>query len=506
MMNKKKKLILNITASSLYEIVAFVCTLFFSLFIIGAYGSDSNGLLQSIRQFLSYISILTLGIAGPTRVALYKSLTKNDIVETSKIVNTNRKHYIKITYIFVFYMFVLALLFPYIVESKFKWYEIGILVVLIGLGTLAEYSFGTTYNTLLAADQAAYIYLFIRTAGKIANTIVGIILIVNGFSIFILEAESALFYCIMPITLKYIVTRKYKLIKDAKPDSSIIIQRKDAAASSIANIIHGKVDIVVLTLFANTITVSIYSVYSFVTSGLTSLMGVFTSSLEAPFGHLWARNQIIQLKQHLSVYEQFIYSFVTVVFSTAGVLIVPFITMYTKGITDANYVIPSFAVLTIISTAVYCIRQPYLTIVQAAGKYKETKVGNYIEAGINIALSIILVFRFGIIGVTIGTLVANLFRTIQYSLFTSKELIHRSFFVVIKRFIWLLGNVGIISLAFLCIPGFIIVDSWIQFIFCGIKCILFSGIITVISSALFYRKDFSNLITILLMKRTGKVK
>ena len=65
-------------------------------------------------------------------------------------------------------------------------------------------------------------------------------------------------------------------------------------------------------------------------------------------------------------------------------LLLPFVNLYTTGVTDIDYMVPSYAFLALTAEMIYCIRAPYLTIVQAVGRYKETKHGAYVEAGMNI--------------------------------------------------------------------------------------------------------------------------
>lgn len=487
--SKTKKAYYNMLASGLFEVITLVCGLILPRFILGAFGSANNGLVSSISQFLSYISLLTLGIAGPTRVALYKSLSKKDMSETSSILKANQQFYRKISIAFVIYMCLLAIIFPFIVESDLKWIEVSLLVIVIGIGTLAEYCFGVTYASLLDADQSAYIYTIIKIICKILNTVAAVVLIYAGSSLLVVKFGSAIFNALQPLALTAIVIKKYDLPKSVKPDNSVIKQRGDAAASSIANIIHDKTDIVVLTLFSSTLEVSVYSVYMLVMNGLVSVMRVFTSTLEAPFGILWANGDIEGLRRNMRTYEFFVYSFTSVVFSCTGILIMPFVSLYTSVVSDINYIVPAFAILTTIATAVFCIRQPYLTIVQAAGKYKEMKIGNFIEAGMNIGLSLILVYKFGLVGVTIGTLAANLFRTVLYASYMSKHLIQRSFSTFVLRILWLICSSAVIVGIYFIVPGLVNYSTWINWLISGIICFTISVIVTVVMAFIFYRSD-----------------
>lgn len=70
-------------------------------------------------------------------------------------------------------------------------------------------------------------------------------------------------------------------------------------------------------------------------------------------------------------------------------MILPFVSIYMKGVTDANYIVPSFAVLIVLANASYCLRMPYNTVIFAAGHFKQTQASSVIEASINVVVSII---------------------------------------------------------------------------------------------------------------------
>ena len=88
----------------------------------------------------------------------------------------------------------------------------------------------------------------------------------------------------------------------------------------------------------------------------------------------------------------------------------PFVSIYTAGVFDANYDQPVFAALLIGGSVAHCLLMPYSVTISAAGHYKETKVGAIGEVSINLLVSMLLVRSLGLIGVAIGTLLAMAFR------------------------------------------------------------------------------------------------
>lgn len=150
--------------------------------------------------------------------------------------------------------------------------------------------------------------------------------------------------------------------------------------------------------------------------------------------------------------------------------------------------VPSYAFLALAAEMIYCIRAPYLTIVQAVGRYKETKHGAYVEAGMNIIISVICTILWGLIGVVIGTICANVFRTVQYFMYISKNLVLRDKRIVLTRIMWMIGNISAsVMLADWLIKGEC--DNWLAWIESAIEVLLLSLFIAVLSAIVFYKDD-----------------
>ena len=106
---RTKKALYNIIAQMSYEIVAMICGLILPRFILAAFGSSYNGMISSITQFLDYISILTLGISGSTRVAIYKANASGGIKEVSAVLKATELYMRKVAIAFVAYMLALTM-------------------------------------------------------------------------------------------------------------------------------------------------------------------------------------------------------------------------------------------------------------------------------------------------------------------------------------------------------------------------------------------------------------
>lgn len=503
---RTKKAILNMVSSMGYQIISIICGLILPRLILSAFGSTYNGVISSATQFLSMISVLNIGIAGATRVALYKSLAAEDKMATSRIMKATNNYMHKVGACVIGYAIVLCIIYPFISHNDLPQIENAALIAIVAIATFAEYFFGLSNSTLIWADQRAYVISIVNIIAVVLNTALSAVLILANQSIFVVKLASSCVFLLAPVCLQLYVNKKYKLIRDCKPDNEAIKGRGAVAFHSIANIIHNNTDLLILTVFTDAKQISVYTVYYLVVGKIKSIMGAFTSGLEAAFGNMWAKGEYEALKHRFGILEYALYSFTIVVFSCVGVLLVPFVRIYTTGVTDTNYILPVFGALIALAEGMYCIREPYLILVQATGNYEETKIGALVEAVLNICISLVLVNVIGINGVIVGTFVANLFRTTQFAFFVSKKILKTSMRGFFTRIVWLVLSVGIIILLSLgCVRFIPSINGWLGWIIHAVVVFVIACIVTLITSIIAYKEDFLYIAGIILRIKRHKV-
>ena len=493
---RSKKAILNIISSLMLQIVTLICGLIVPKLIIQTFGSNVNGLVSSITQFLAYITLLEAGFGPVVKAALYKPIAQKNREEIENILKASEKFFRVIALIFLIYLIILSIVYPILVNTEFTFIYTMSLVLIISVSTLAEYYFGMTYKLYLQAEQKTYITSIIQIVGYILNTIAIVILIKLNTSIHIVKLVSGFIFVLRPVAQNIYVKKKYKLNFENADKDYNLKQKWDGLAQHIASVVHNNTAVTILTIFTHITEVSVYSVYYLVVKGIKSLIQAFTGGVDASFGDMIAKNEKEQLNKSFKTYELFYYTIITIVYICTFILIVPFIKVYTKGITDANYIRPLFAYLFVLSELVWSIRLPYSSITLAAGHFKQTRKGAWVEAISNIVISLVLVWKFGIIGVTIGTLVAMLIRTVEFIYHTSKYILERNIWVSIKRVILVLIEILITVLLVRILPTieFISYTNWI------IYAILVAGVsslVTVAINFIVYKEDVKGLFNIL---------
>jgi O-antigen/teichoic acid export membrane protein len=490
---RSKKAFANIITSLTLQLITAICGFIVPRYILMAFGSNVNGLTASITQFLGYIALIEGGIGGVTRAALYKPLAKNNVAELSEIIKATEIFFKKLAYIFIIYMLILSATYPMIVKNDFEWLYTASLVIILGVSTFVQYYFGISYQMLLQADQKQYFINMVQVATLIINTVLTVALIKYGASIHVVRLGSAIIFIARPILYNRYVHRKYKLIKECKPNYDALNQRWSGLGHHIAYFIRYNTDIVVLTLFTSIKEVSVYSIHFMIVNSITNITKSFSVGIEAAFGNMISNNESEALLRNFRVID-FILNLTTVIlFTVTDITIVSFVMIYTKGITDTNYYNPLFAFFLVLAHATDCLRIPYQSVALAAGKYKETRNGAFIEAIINIVISIILVNFIGLIGVAIGTFIAMAFRTIQYAVFSCKYLLHINILYTVKRFIINIINVIAIIFFMYFIHGGE-PDSYFSWGIWASKITLGAFCITISINILFYYHDFKNVV------------
>lgn len=490
---RTKKIILNTIFSLIEEIVVIISTFIIPRLILSYFGSKYNGLITSITQFLSCAVILRSGIGGATRAALYKPLSENNKDEFDSIVKATDIFMKKIGGILLIIIIIFSTVYPFFVKNEFDWFFTFSLFLIIGINSFAESFFGITYLIILQADQKLWVASAIKSICNILNIVITSLLIINGFGIHIVKFASTIVFVISPIALNIYVTKKYKINKKAKPNNIALSQRWDAFWHQISTLVNNNTDVMVLTIFSNVYIVSVYSVYSLVINGLNRFVVAFTNGIEGSFGDMIAKKENKKLERNISIIELITQGISTIIYSSAIVLVLQFVSIYTKGITDVNYLQPKFSYVLLLAQFFYAIRLPYQFVIQAAGHFKQTKKYAAIEVIINIVLSVLMVIKFGIIGVAIGTLVAAIYKTISYSNYMSKNLIRRKISLTYVKSCVSLIEMFIIILAIKLInlPTNISYANWI---INGIITIIIATSIVSIFSIILYRKDVKYLI------------
>lgn len=492
-MKKAASLRKNTIASFAQHIVAALCGLILPRMILGAFGSQVNGLTASISQFLGYITLMEAGTGSVMKAAMFKPLADGDNESLSAVVRASQKFFRALAWIFLAYLAGLSLLYPLLsADPVFPYESVLVLVLTMGINSFSQYYFGLTYQLLLQADQKIYYLSVLQIVTLVLNVVICAVVIWLGAGIHVVKLVSCLVMLLRPVMINVYVKKHYAIDPKAPADSSAIKQRWDGLSHHIAYVVHRNTDVAILTLFSSYSEISVYSVYNMVMNAVQGMIAPFSVSITSKFGELYAKSDRERLEQSFAQYETFSLSYATMIYTVASVMIVPFVQIYTADVRDVEYTQYTFGLLIVLAEFLYALRNPYSNLVFAAGKFKGTKAGGMIEAGLNIVLSLVLTPWLGLNGVAIGTVVAMAYRTADYAWYLSKHVLHRHMGHFVKNMLLCFGVFGVCYglCRFLVLPLFTFTHfgSWIL---CAIAVTLLTAGILFAVNLLVNRRNFT---------------
>lgn len=489
---REKRLFYNTISSLVFQVTTIICGFILPRLILNAFGSEVNGLVNSITQFLGVISFLELGVGAVVQSALYKPLAEKNQEDVSKIISSANKFFTRLGQILLIYVIALVIFYPQFAGKNFGFIYTASLIVTISISSFAQYFFGIVNRLLLTADQRGYIQYNAQTLAVVCNTAACFILIRVGCSIQIVKLTTSLIYLLQPFLIYLYVRHHYSIDRKIKYIKEPIPQKWNGIAQHVAAVILDGTDTIVLTLFATLPDVSIYSVYFLVVKGVKQLFMSMTNGITSLIGELWAKQELEELNKTFSWTEWVIHTGTTFVFGLTAILIVPFVRVYTLGIHDANYIQPLFAALIVAANAGHCLRLPYNIIILAAGHYKQTQNNYIIAAILNIVVSVVTVKAWGLIGVAIGTLVAMGYQTVWMAVYDSRNLIKWPLRNFAKQIFvdGLTVIIGFFATRMIVMPE----ATYIEWVFLAVKTAIIWIVIVGVLNMVFYRDKMQSMI------------
>lgn len=457
---KHNNLKINSITSFALQIVTVLQGLIIPRLILITFGSDVNGLVSSINQFLNFFSVLEGGISGVILAALYKPLVKNDKELLSGIIVSATSFLKKLAYVFLIYSLILGVVYPFI-KSDFSWLYTFSLIIIISITNFIQYFYAILPQLIVRADNRIHVYNITCIGFICINILMTIVCIRVLPEIHIVKLFSSLAFLIEPIILNKYVRKHYVIDKNATPNSNLIKSRWNGFGINIANVITTNTDVIVLTLLSTLKNVSIYTIYYAIANALKGIVLSFGFGFQSLTGQEIAKNEKEKLQHYFNEYEFTNYNISCILISCCSVLIVPFIEIYTNGISDANYSQPLFSFILCIAIFLLCIREPYIQLTYNAGLFKETQGYAYTEAVINVVISIILVKKMGLIGVAIGTAISAFYRFMVTIYFLKTHVLFRNVKKSIINFFIFFIPFFTLSLISLFNVNYLGIASWI---------------------------------------------
>lgn len=493
---RTKRAIYNNLAATLLQTTILIFGLITPRLIINTYGSELNGLVTSTKQMVSYLRYLELGISAALVFTLYVPLSLRDYDVINPLVTRAKKEYEKISLGYFIGVILLSLIYPLVLSENLGYGYVTFIVFLIGIFGALDFYTLSKYTVLLQADQRKYVINLITTLTTIMQNLTSIMLIVFNQSIFLVVFVPTIFLPIRSFLLGLYVHKEYPLIDYKTNQSPIKLdKRKDAFLSGLSDSIGVSLPIVVVSIIVSLEMASVFSVYSMVFIGLAGIMTVFTSGMSAAFGNMYAKGEKSIAIRSINEFEFLYYALLTVFYSSASALIIPFVKVYTADVVDINYIYPLFGLLFTIWSISYNTNIPSQIIINATGKWKMGRITYLIHIIILVTTVFVLGYYFEINGILIGMIMASLYKTSSLAHLSNSKILGISNKNSVLRFIRIFITILLLNLPIILKIVIIDVNNILEWIVFALVVFLLSIVLTTAINLIFEPKTVKKLYT-----------
>lgn len=467
MNNKTKRSAYNFLYSVASMVISIALGLILPRIIMVGYGSEVNGLLNSVTQFISYLIVFESGIQAVATQALYNTVGNEDRPATNAVLAAVHKNYQRIGLMYCLGLLGLSAVYPLFAPVEgLSWFNIFLIVFFSGFSNVVSFFFQGKYKILLTVDGRAYIFTNLTTLVTVLTNVLKIVLLQCGVKIHYVIILSFFLSLIQTLYVSIYVKKKYGWIDlSVQPNLSALKQSKDAMIHQISGLVFSNTDVLLLTLFCDLKVVSVYAIYKLIIGHLSSLLNMPFTSCSFALGQVYNTNRE-RYKKLLDSVQVLFAAMNFSVFAIAYRLLLPFVSLYTDGVTDIAYVDKWLPVLFIVAELLNHMRVPTRHTVNCAGHFKETLSRTVAETIINLVVSIVGVIFLGIYGVLLGTIVALAYRTFDFIFYANKVILQRS----PKKDLWTYGATASRALAVVAVLGMLPLEigSYLDFIKAGL--------------------------------------
>lgn len=381
---------------------------------IDVLGEEYLGISGLFANILTMLSLAELGIGTAIVFSLYKPIAEQNREQIIALMGFYQKFYRGVGCFVLIFGTALAPFLPHLVKEMPDIPHIYLIYLLyvVNTGVSYFYSYKTAFvnanqENFLVSLNHGICYTFM------VGLQIGVLLVTRDFiAYFAVQIGATL---AENIIISRIADRRYPFLRSRekyKIDPAISKQIKTNTVAMIGHnlggIVMGSTDNLIISKFVGIVEVGLYSNYQMIINAVQTVLNQAFTAITSSVGNLLVLGDEKQKED--TFYMVFFVGFWLFGFCATALFCLsnPFIEIWVGE--RFLYGMPIVAVL---AAKFYCtgVRQACITFKCAAGLYMQDVYKPYVEVGVNLVISLILVKRTGILGVFLGTLITTLLVT-----------------------------------------------------------------------------------------------
>ena len=134
-----KRGVKNIIWGVLGQLITIALGIVVPRLVLTSFGSEINGLLNSITQIFAYFTLIEAGIGATTTQALYKPTAEQDRDGVNGILSATSRYYKRVAVFYLIAVIAFAVIYPFTVKSSLPKSWIFLIIILNGLGSVINF-------------------------------------------------------------------------------------------------------------------------------------------------------------------------------------------------------------------------------------------------------------------------------------------------------------------------------------------------------------------------------
>ena len=405
--NSIKNISVGICGQIITQIINFINRTVF-IYYLGSEYLGVNGLFTNI---LSILSLAELGIGNAIIYSMYKPIANNDKEKIKCLMNLYSNTYKIIGIVIGIIGFLLTFSLDYIIKDKPNIPNLYIIYWLFLLNSISTYFFAYK-KSIITAHQKDYVCIINDQKYNIIRNILQILslILVKNYIVFLIIQVAITWISNISISKKAnnmypYIKEKTKLNLEKEEKNNILKNIFALFTQRIGSVVVNSTDNLLISSFIGIYEVGIASNYYMIVNMLNSFILPVFNGITASLGNLNTENDN---DKEYDIYNKiwFLNFWIIGICSiTLYILINPFISIWI----GKEYLLDNFIVfIFVVNFYIYGMRRTNITYINTKGLFWYERYKPIFEAIINIVFSIILLKKYGIVGVFLGTLVSTL--------------------------------------------------------------------------------------------------
>ncbi len=404
---RTKRTLFNMIFSVVSLLISSILSMLLTRTVLLYLGSDYNGLNGTITQFLSVLMLFESGFTIAALVKLYQPFGDDNYNEINKILSKTKKKFNQIGWVMLLVGIVAATIYVFFIKTNVDYAIVWAMFFFSVASTAFNFAYTYKYRLMFQVSQREYVIYFIN--------IIQYLIMYSGMILIVSLTKNIVFarafYFAMNVLLGIavgIAAKKSfpKAAYNIECGDDRIDGTKDLLVSKIVGILYNSLTFFYMSTFVGTVQTSIYAVYNSVMSIVHNFTNVALNAPQNALGQI-INTEKDKLKKTLEEYEYTSVLSSSVLLSATMALYIPFVRIYTKGVTDVDYIQPEIALLLVLITITQMIHIPSGKCIELSGKFKITKKIQILTLVTLAVFSTIGAYFNGLIGLLLAKLATN---------------------------------------------------------------------------------------------------